>query len=411
MTTNSSVDDADPFELPDTLQLGSAEDPYPHVAAARRRNAVQTEWPLPMDSTLSTPDDQPSYCVLGYDEVTAVLKNGETYSSARIAESIGPLLANTIVAMDGPEHRVHRALIAGAFRPKFIANWERDLVEPIAHELIDSFIADGHVDLVRRLTFALPVRVIAGILGLPQRDAAKFQRWSIEMISMALNWERGMAAFETLRGYFAEQVEQRRRAPQNDVITALVDAEVDGRRLSDEQIFAFLRLLLPAGIETTYRSLGNLLFALLTHPDQLDEVRNDRTLIPAAVEEGLRWAPPIFITGRACTRASTLAGVEIPADAVLNVFIGAANRDERVFADPDIFDVRRNPTSQLAFAVGPHACLGMHLARMESRVALGAILQRLDDLHLDASAPPPQIVGMPLRSPDSVRVRFAPVTA
>jgi cytochrome P450 len=410
VSASVSGEDADPYELPDTLQLGPPQDPYPHVAEARRRNAVQTQWPLPMDATLSTPNDQPSYCILGYDEVSAVFRDSETYSSARIAESIGPLLANTIVAMDGSEHRVHRALIAGAFRPKLLTKWEYDLVGPLVHELIDSFVADGEADLIRRLTFALPVRVIAGILGLPQRDATKFQRWSIEMISMSLNWERGMAAFEALRDYFAEQVERRRQDPQDDVITALVESEVEGQRLTDEQIFAFLRLLLPAGIETTYRSLGNLLFALLTHPDQLDAVLKDPTLIPAAVEEGLRWAPPIFITGRACTRASTLGGVHIPADAVLNVFIGAANRDERVFPNPDVFDVHRNPTSQLAFAVGPHACLGMHLARMENRMALSAILERLGDMRLDPAAPPPKIVGMPLRSPPSLRVRFAPVT-
>ena len=155
----------------------------------------------------------------------------------------------------------------------------------------------------------------------------------------------------------------------------MLEAEVDGQKLTDEEIFAFLRLLLPAGVETTYRSLGNLLFALLTHPDQLDEVRSNPALIAPAIEEGLRWEPPIFHTGRISTKHSRLGGVDIPAGSLVNLFVGSANRDERVFSEPDTFDVHRNPNHQIAFAVGAHACLGMHLARMENRVALEAILR------------------------------------
>ncbi|BBZ38838.1 cytochrome P450 [Mycobacterium conspicuum] len=414
MTTDASVEgNADPFELPDTLQLGPPVDPYPYVAEARRRNSVQRQWPLPLSTALGPEGmageeaDINAVNVLGYEEVSAVFRDHETYSSALIGEAIGPLLAHTIVAMDEPEHRVHRALVAPAFRPRRVVHWEDELVRPVAHELIDSFVAAGQVDLVRRFTFALPVRVITRIFGVPREDVKKFQRWSIEMISIPLNWDRGMAAFHALRDYFAHLVGQRRRDPQDDLITELVEAEVDGHKLSDEEIFAFLRLLLPAGVETTYRSLGNLLFALLTHPDQLDEVRANPVLIPAAVEEGLRWEAPIFHTGRISTRPSRLGGVDIPAGALVNLFVGSANRDERIFPDPDTFDVHRDSNAQIAFAVGAHACLGNHLARMENRVALQTILERLPDLRLDPSAPTPQIVGMPLRSPDTLPVLFS----
>jgi cytochrome P450 len=404
MTTNAN---SDSFELPDTLQLGPSVDPHPYVAEARRRNPVQSGWPLPMDPAIGPGGNNTRVVsVLGYEEATAVFRDGHTYSSALIGKSIGPLLANTIVAMDEPEHHVHRSLVFQAFRPKLLARWENELVRPLADELIDSFAADGWVDLARRFTFALPVRVIARILGLPQRDAKMFQRWSIELISIGMNWDRGMAAFHALRDYFAGLVEQRRHDPQDDLITELVQAEVDGQRLSDEEIFAFLRLLLPAGVETTYRSLGTLLYALLTHPDQLEEVRSDPGLIPQAVEEALRWESPIFHTGRMSTRASQLGGVDIPAKSVVTVFISSANRDERVFSDPDVFDVHRKPNPQISFAVGAHACLGMHLARMENRIALGAILERLGNLRLDPNAPPPQIIGMPLRSPDALPVLF-----
>lgn len=348
-----------------------------------------------------------TYNVLGYHEVAAVFRDDKTYSSSLIAKSVGPLLADTIVAMDDPEHHTHRSIVFEAFRPKLLARWETELVRPTADQLIDSFVDQGQADLVRRFTFALPMLVIARILGLPSHDIARFQQWSIEVISIGSDWQRGMAAFEALRDYFTRLVEQRRRDPQDDLITELVQAEADGQRLSDAQIFAFLRLLLPAGVETTYRSLGNLLYALLTHPDQLAAVSADPSLIPHAVEEGLRWEPPIFNTGRISTKDSNLGGVDIPAGSVVTLFVGAANRDESVFTDPDRFDIHRKPNPHLSFAVGPHACLGMHLARMENRISLERVLSRLPQLRLDPSAPAPQIMGMPLRSPKALNVLFA----
>lgn len=415
MTAKTPVDgNADPFDLPDTMQTGPAIDPYPHVAEARRRNSVQLEWPLPMAPAMGPGDADggaKAFNVLGYAEVAAAFRDDKTYSSSLIAKSIGPLLANTIVAMDDPEHHVHRSLVFQAFRPKLLARWETELVRPVADELIDSFAESGRVDLVRNFTFALPVRVIARILGLPRRDLRKFQRWSIEVISIGSNWDRGMSAFNALRDYFAELVDQRRHEPQDDVITELVQAELGGQRLSDEEIFAFLRLLLPAGVETTYRSLGNLFYALLNHPDQLAQVRDDPTLIPSAVEEGLRWESPIFNTGRISTRDSRLGGVDIPAGSVVTLFVGSANHDEKVFANPEAFDVHRKPNPHITFAVGTHSCLGMHLARMENRIALQAILDRLPGLRLDSSVSAPRIVGLPLRSPDVLPVVFTPMAS
>jgi cytochrome P450 len=396
----------DPFELPDTIQLGGVDDPYPFLAAARRRGLVQLGWPFPDDVATLDQGDNPAYSVLGHDEVVAVLRDHETYSSKILGEIMGPMLGHTMIAMDEPEHRAHRALVGAAFRPKLIARWQHNLVRRVADELIDSFAPLGHADLVRHLTFALPVRVIARILGLPERDSQQFQRWSIELISITVNWDRGMAASNALRDYFAECVTERRAHPRDDLISELVDTEVDGQRLTDEEIFAFLRLLLPAGIETTYRSLGNLLFALLTHPDQLDELARDPELRVPAIEEGLRWETPIMLVPRQCVRDVCLGGVEIPTGRVLNLFIGSANRDERRYAEPDRFDIRRTPAPHVSFGAGPHTCLGMHLARMESRVALDATLERLHDLRLDPAAPHPRVVGSIFRSPDSLPVRF-----
>jgi cytochrome P450 len=396
----------DPFELPDTIQLGGVDDPYPYLADARRRGSVLLEWPFPEDIAAPDGEFEPSLGVFGHDEVVAVLRDHETYSSKVLAEIMGPMLGHTMIAMDEPEHLAHRALVAPAFRPKLLARWERQLVRRVVDELIDTFAPLGRADLVRRLTFAFPVRVIARILGLPERGSPQFQRWSLELISVVVNRDRGIAASNALREYFVEHVDQRRAAPRDDLISELVDAEVDGHRLTDEEIFSFLRVLLPAGIETTYRSLGNLLFALLTHPDQHDELLRCPELRVPAIEEGLRWESPVVLLPRRSVRDTELAGMEIPAGRDLNVFIGSANRDERHYTEPDRFDIHRTPAPHVSFGSGPHVCLGMHLARMETRVALEAVLERLPDLRLDPEAPRPRIVGTAFRSPDSLPVCF-----
>jgi cytochrome P450 len=183
-----------------------------------------------------------------------------------------------------------------------------------------------------------------------------------------------------------EFVEERRVTPGADLITDLVSADLDGERLDDEEIYSFLRMLLPAGIETTYRSSGNLLYLLLTHPDQLDAVRTDRSLIPQAIEEGLRYESPILLTPRVATASTELRGVAIPAKTVVTAMVASANRDPEVYDDPETFDIYRNAHQHMSFGTGPHLCLGMHLARLETRVALNALLDRLPGLRLDREA-------------------------
>ncbi|MGH2636913.1 MAG: cytochrome P450 [Acidimicrobiia bacterium] len=397
----------DPFELPDTIQFGDA-DPYPALAAARRRGPVQRDFVLDPAFVTDVGGEDTWVSVLGYDEVRQVLRDHAAYSSLILADLMGPIIGRTIVALDEPEHGTHRALVAPAFRTKLLARWEHELVGRVVHELIDTFATDGRVDLVRQFTFAFPVRVIARILGLPDRDVRQFLRWSMELISAPVNWDRAVAASEALRAYFAAVVADRRRHPQDDLITELVESELDGHRLDDDEVFDFLRLLLPAGVETTYRSMGNLLFALLTHPEQLDDLRRDPDLNLPAIEEGLRWESPILLVARRARCDTTVGGVDIPAGTALDVFVASANRDERRFPAADRFDIHRSPGPHVTFGFGPHVCLGMHLARMESRVALEAVLERLPDLRLDPDAPRPRIVGSVMRSPDALPVCFSP---
>jgi len=390
--------------VPPPLPAHEVDDPYPYLAAARRRGAVTTAWPLPPGGDET--EAGPTYSVLAYDECVHVLRDHETYSSRGLSEAMGPLFEGAIIAMDEPEHRLHRALVAHAFRPKVLERWQTTVVRPVIDELIDSFIDRDRVDLVEHLTFAFPVRVIARILGLPQRDIASFQRWSLDLINMFDDAERGVRALEAFRSYFMAFIGERRLEPRDDLVSDLVRSEVDGHRLDDDAIFASIKMLLPAGVETTYRSLGNLLVGLLTHRDQLDALEHDRDLIDPAIEEGLRWQTPFLMVARQTTRDTELGGVHIPAERPVFIFVASANRDERRYRDPERFDIARAATPHIAFGSGPHICLGMHLTRVESHAALERILDRMPDLQLDHDAPAPWIRGTVLRSPDAVNVRL-----
>ncbi len=230
---------------------------------------------------------------------------------------------------------------------------------------------------MRELTFPFPVLVIARLLGLGREDLPMFHRRAVELIGAGFDFERAVRASNELYTYFCGIIEDRRRNPSNDVISVLVTAELEGIRLTDDEICAFLRLLLPAGAETTYRSSSNLLHGLLSNPDQLDALRANRELLPQAIEEGLRWEPPLLTIMRTSTRDTEVQGMPIPAGATMVVNIGSANHDERCWENPDVFDIMRTPRQHLAFAWGPHMCLGLHLARMETRVAITRLLDRL----------------------------------
>jgi len=186
----------------------------------------------------------------------------------------------------------------------------------------------------------------------------------------------------------------------------LLGAELDGQRLTDDEIIAFLRLLLPAGAETTYRSSSNLLFGLLTNTPQLDALRADRGLMPQAIEEGLRWEPPLLTIMRTATCDTVVEGVDVAAGATIVVNMGSANHDEKYWENPEDFDIFRTPRQHLAFAFGPHMCLGLHLARMETRVVVGRLLDRLPNLRLDPDAERPYITGMTFRAPNALPVVF-----
>jgi len=347
--------------------------------------------------------------VLGYDECHRVLTDPDTFSSSIYSQIMGPIMGRTLLELEGAEHRMSRALVSPAFRAKLLERWRSELVSVVVNELINRFAARGQAELVREFTFVFPVEVIARVMGLPKEDCARFQQLSIALLNVLYDWENGIAASASLREYFGEVLTERRRNPRDDLISTLAQAEIDGTRLTDAEIFAFLLLILPAGFETTYRASGNLLVGLLSEPAVLDRIRTDRAMVPGAIEEVLRWEPPITSVMRVATRDCELGGIEIPAGTTVNVSIAAANRDPARYPDPDRFDPTRTNIAHLTFGAGPHLCLGAHLARMETTVAVNALLDRLPDLRLDANAPMPSITGVAFRSPEAVPVEFTPV--
>jgi cytochrome P450 len=391
-------DDLDFDLILDTAQ-GDVRDPHPDYARNRREQPVQ----------IVEFYGNKTHKVYRYADVDAALRDPETFSSGGYANSVGLVLGPNILGMDGREHHAHRGLVASAFRRRAIEDWTNALIEPTVHELIDGFAPRGRADLVREFTFQFPIRIIAKMLGIPSDDYGRFLRLSAELIAIAQNPERGFAASISLREYFAEILEERRRDPREDLISTLATAEINGERLDDEHIYGFLRLLLPAGAETTYRLLGNLLFALLMNRDQLEALRADRSLLPNAIEEALRWEAPVQVINRTPTRDVQVAGFPIPAGDSITLCLGSANRDESVFDDPDRFDLRRaNAHDHLAFAEGPHRCLGEHLGRAETTAAIHAILDRLPDIELDPGDADPHVHGLAFRSPNALPVRFGP---
>ena len=396
-------DDLEDFGSFDDFVSGAVRDPYTELARLRREEPVQ-RIDIP---GMPGEEGKPIFMVYRHEDAQQMLRDNETFSSSIIIQAFGDVFGkHVMLGMDEPEHGRHRALVSKAFSQKALSRWEDGLVRKVGNDLIDRFVDRGRADLVKDFNFPYPTQIIAGLLGLPREDYPQFQRWSISLLAFTVNPERGREASAALSEYFAPILAARREDPRDDLISGLAAAEIDGERLSDEEIYSFLRLLLPAGVETTYRALGNLLFALLSDPDQLDAVRADRTLLPQAIEEAVRWEPPLIMITRVASRDTELGGVAIPAGCSVMPVLGAANRQDERYPDPDRFDLFREVKPNIGWGHGVHVCLGMHLARLEMRVALNLLLDRLPNLRMDPAAEDPHIRGQAFRSPTAVPILF-----
>ena len=286
-----------------------------------------------------------------------------------------------LIASDPPDHTRLRRLVNKGFTPKAIGQLE-GRIRQIAIHLVDEMIAAGtrgEADFVAQFAYPLPVIVIAEMLGIPVERRDDFKRWSdsvVGALSGSFDGERAQAQSIEMFMYFSQMLEERRAYPQDDLISMLTRSSEGGDSLNPAEIALFCVLLLIAGNETTTNLLSNGAQVMFERPELCQRLRADPALIPAAVEETLRYDAPVQALFRGTTRPVTIGGVTIPADAAVQVVFGAANRDPRHYPDPDTFSLERNPTDHLAFGWGIHLCLGAPLARLEARVATEVLLER-----------------------------------
>jgi cytochrome P450 len=354
-------------------------DPYPFFALMRNEAGVFRGSVMDYSKTPENLRPEQNYAAMSFDAVNTVFRDGKLFNSAMYDATIGMFIGPTILAMGGATHRAHRNLVSAAFTSKSLVRWEPEIVRPIVNSLIDEFIETGATDLIKNFTFEFPTRVIATLLGLPEEDLPTFRQRAVDLISYTVKYGQALESSAALKDYFLEQMDERKSHPTEDIIGDLVTAEIDGEKLSDEAIYSFLRLLLPAGLETTYRSSGNLLYLLLTHPEQFTAVQKNHELIGPAIEEGLRFETPLTTVQRFTSHDTELEGVEIPAKSGVDVCMGSANRDEARWERAEDFDIFRKRTPHITFAAGEHTCLGLHLARLETRVAVECLLTQTDE--------------------------------
>jgi cytochrome P450 len=403
-------DDAgfNPF-MSDDAVFGALENTHERIAPLRAAAPVHEAQLLELLGERGDPNlaGKRVFTILSYRGAEQVLANPAAFSNDAELDSIGRTFGQSLTVMNAPEHASYRRIFQRIFLPGQVAKWSNDFIDPVIHGLIDRFAARGGADLVEEFTRHYPFNIIYRQLALPTRDIATFQRLAV---SLTMTWGEfinyGIEASGKLGRYLAALVEQRRRAPGNDLVSLLANTEADGERLPDMVVISFLRQLLNAAGDTTYRSTGTLLAALLTSPDQFEQVKTDRNLLPQAIEEALRWDGPVLFFRRQAIRGIEIEGVRIPEAAVVEIATGAADRDPAAFNDPHRYDIHRERKRHFAFGYGPHVCLGQHLARLEMTHALTALLDRFPKLRLDPDQENPVIRGVAIRSPRHVHVRF-----
>ena len=311
-----------------------------------------------------------AWVILRHDDVAAAYVDAELPAAPAYIRHSMPVQGRTLLCMEGDEHRVNRLLVSKAFQPSAIRRLADRLLLPLANELIDELEGRTEVDLVAGYTHRYPFSVITRMLGIPDEDHGQLVEWVDGLFAFPWDPDLARRASRDFTDYLAPIVAERRRHPAQDVISMLATAEAEGQRLTDEEIYSFIRLLFPAGADTTYLSIGSLMLSVLKDPGSRRRLLDDPEQRVWAVEESLRLNGTIGLQPRYTERAVTIAGVDIPADSVLLYGNATANHDPAVFPDPHRFDLDRHPGRLLTFGKGVHFCLGAQLARLEGRVGL-----------------------------------------
>ncbi|MCC3651128.1 cytochrome P450 [Streptomyces sp. S07_1.15] len=402
---------SDQPQVPDILSAEFAADPY----AAYR--IMREHYPLIHHEATR------SYIVSRYDDVQRAFKE-PVFTTDNYDWQLEPVHGRTILQMSGREHAVHRALVAPAFRGTTLQERFLPVIERNARELIDGFRDRGSTDLVAEFATLFPVYVIADMLGLDKADHPKFHDWYTSIIAFLSNLSgdeevtaAGLRTRDAFAAYMLPIIRERRDNPGDDLLSTLCAAEIDGTRMTDEDIKAFCSLLLTAGGETTDKAIASVFANLLAHPDQMAAVRADRSLIGRALAETLRHTPPVHMIMRQPAEDVEFSGGTVPAGATVTCLIGAANRDPEHYADPDTFNLFREDLTarnaftaaadHLAFALGRHFCVGALLARAEVETGLNLLLDAMPDARLPEGFTPAE-QGVFTRGPRSLPLEFTP---
>ena len=400
--------------------IGLVDDVYPIYERLRHQGpvlpgSIETHFPMPDLYTEST-----QFSVYSRDLGVEVLRRSDEFSSHSYRDRLDAFIGPSVIGMDEPEHRRMRSLLQGAFSKHEIAWWQTDIIRPVVDHHLGQITPLGRADLYRTVANKVPIHTIVSALGLAESDREWFFDQAVLMTSNAEGTEARMAAAATIDSYLAPLVVERRRRPTRDLLSVLVQATVtdsegdddeqaDNRPLDDAELGTFVKLLIIAGAGTTFRAYTNLMWSLLSNPDQYAEVVADRSLIEPAIEESLRFEQPLSYVTRLVTDDTAIGDVAVPAGCPVHVSIGAANRDPTEWVDPDTFDIHRpHPERHLTFGWGPHRCLGVHLARAELQVLSDRTIDMLPNLRLDPDVDPPKPGGLGFRMVSPLWVVFDP---
>jgi cytochrome P450 len=396
-------------------------DPFPMYVYLREKTPVAegdilARYGAPQQGD-ATQSGRPIVTVYRHADVAEVLRNQVDWSSALLMEGLGSFLGDIMLTgLGGDAHRKMRGLLQPWFSPASLKKFNDSVIVPLVRDrFIAPLYAKGRMDLVGNLALPYPIHVVYGMMGFPD-NAAMVERFAGQALTILASLtgdpdkleQARIDAFQAAQDLYDDikPIIAARRADGaagDDLIAFLLRAEFEGLKLDDHQIANVVRMLLPAAAETTTRTLANLMVVLFAHPETLARVRADRTLVPKAMNESMRFDPVAGYLARQATRDVTLSDVTIAAGMAASVSISSAHRDPRVFENPDTFDIDRPAKVNLGFGYGIHLCLGMPVAKLEIEAAVNALLD-LPNLRLDPDMPPPQVRGITMRGPDAVHI-------
>jgi len=352
------------------------------------------------------------WLVTRYEDVRTVDLTPEVFTAATDPSTLNRTMGVNMLGSEGPDQQRVRRVVEPPFRPRDVEERTEGMIPALANELIDGFESRGECDLFREFADPMSVRSLRFMLGLDEVAWEDLLRWNEGLMPGLANFEgdpKKQSPADQASSALSEVIERvldrLETEPDGSVLSSMLHHEDDGDRVSRNEIVANTKLMLSGGLQEPRDLIALVVLALGDHPEQLEEIRTDRRLIKAAVEEALRWAGPVGTSTRQTTRATELAGVELEPGALIGAVLSSANRDPRRFSDPDRFDIHRKEGAHLAFAVGTHFCLGAWFGRHLARVSLEILLDRLPNLRLDPDRPA-TLGGWEFRAPDSTWVRW-----